>query len=514
MNNQMLELFKQNFEKLKEFWSKIPQWQKVGSIAFAGVAIAGLLFIIGLSNEKQFGVLFNNLSEKDASAILTRLKEDGTDYKIENEGATLLVPQRLVYEKRLLFAAEGMPQSGSVGYEIFDKNNIGLTDFVQKINFKRALEGELARTIQSVEEVVSARVHIMLPESSLFVEDEKAATASIVINLAPGRTLKQSQVDGIANIVAGSVEGLEMSKVTILDSRGRTLSGYVEKNSLIELTSTQLQLQQKTESYFENKLTSLLAGILGNDKFHVRVTAELNFDKVERTVESFDPESSTIRSQQKDVQDNNDGTGTTAGASKAENMITNYEISKSVETVVAGVGDIKRLSVAAMIDGTYKEIVDANGANVLQYVPRSNDEMQKLLSMVKSAIGYDAQRNDQIQVEHIRFDNSESEKNRTYFEDSEFMALLLQWARRGSIVLAAVLLIIMIKKIFQNLQPPPLEEDEDDGRIDVEEFQFDPEVQIRIQKRQLVNELAKERPNDFGKLIRTWMKEEREQEFV
>lgn len=487
----------------KDFWQKLGSRQRMALIAAGIAVVVAIGLLIALTSKTEYAVLFQELSEKDAALILNKLKEEKIDYRLEDGGRTILVPREQVYEQRLFFAAEGLPQSGIVGYEIFDKNTIGLTDFVQKLNYKRALEGELARTIQSFDEVVVARVHIMIPEPSLFIEDEKPATASIFVNLVPGKTLRLAQVESIANLVAGSVEGLRPESVTVIDANGKTLSVSGRNDRLLSLTSAQLELQQRVERYFEEKVASLLNSVVGPQNALVRVTAELNFDQVERTIESYDPESSVIRSQQSDVQ--TDPSDPQSPPGRTENVITNYEISKSVERVVRGVGNITRLSVAAMVNGTYRESTAADGSRITEYIPRSDQEIQKIRELIQNAIGFDAGRNDQIKVEHVRFDRTEHEQTERYFEEAERSVLIDKAVYFGSLFLAAFLLVVLLRSIFSSLKPEVPVLDEPEPVTPEESIEIPPETLERLRKRKMVNALVKKRPDDISRLIQSWV---------
>lgn len=499
----MQEVWAKIREQTKTLWGKLALWHRIGVIAGGVVFCALLGLIIHSSLQTEYAPLFNNLEEKDAAVVVNRLKEEGVSYRLQNDGHTISVPEDVVDEMRLLFASEGLPQSGIIGYEIFDRNNIGLTDFVQKLNFKRALEGELARTIQSFEEIQFARVHIMIPEPSLFIEDEKPATASVVLNLEPGKKLKSEQVTGISNLVAASVEGLEATNVTVIDSHGKILSDNRDRDSLLELTATQLELQQRVERYFEEKLSSLISGVVGPNNHIVRVTAELDFDRVERTTETYDPESSTIRSQESDIQTNPDPNA----PGSTENVITNYEISKTLERVIGGIGNIKRLSVAVMVNGKYNTVVSPSGEEVLEYTPRSEEELQKISELVRNAIGFNATRNDQVQVTNLPFDLSEAQRQQEMLDQAERTLFWQTWLFRASAVIAALALVFLIRSIVRHFQPqfPEIEEEEEP---EVEDLEIPRETKVKVQKRKLVNEIAKEKPDEVAKLVKSWLIED------
>ncbi len=500
--DRFLRLVNQYQEKAKIIWERLKVWQKV-AFSSALILVFTILFSIFalLPSDDEFGVLFSNLTVEDAATIITRLKEENLKYKLENDGQTILIKKDLIFEKRLVLAAEGLPENGSVGYEIFDKNNIGLTDFVQQLNYKRALEGELARTIRNIDYVKFVRVHIMVPKPSLFIEDEKPTTASVMLHLEKRRKLTQAQIDGIANLVASSVEGLALDKVAIVDSHGKVLSKNRERNNLVELTSSQLDLQIKVEQYLENKLATLLRGVVGQDNYIVRVSTTLNFDQIERTSESYDPESATIRSQESDTQGSADPGATQP---QSDNTITNYEISKSVERMVGGIGRVERQSVAVMVNGTFAIPPGAPEGAAPQYVPRTDEEIKNITTLVQNAIGFDAGRGDQVQVTNVSFDTSEYEKTQEMIVHAERMELYKTIGKYISLAIAAIVLINLLRGIFDSMQPK-IEIEEKEEVLDFEELEMPVETQLKLHKRKIVNDIARDKPKEVSKLIRTWL---------
>ena len=250
-------------QQMVNFALKLTAAQKSIFIVVAVGVLAAIVGFIMLVNRPSFGTLFSNLNAQDASKIVEKLKEKGIPYELEDGGKSVLVPKQQIYDLRLSLAGEGLPQSSVIGYEIFDRTNLGVSDFVQKINYRRALEGELARTILQIEEVEAARVHLVMPEKALFKEDEKAPSASVVLKLKSGIPLKRESVQGIAHLVASSIEGLEASGVTIVDSRGVLLSDNTKANSVAAVTSSQYEMEQKVESYLGQKAQSLLESVVG-----------------------------------------------------------------------------------------------------------------------------------------------------------------------------------------------------------------------------------------------------------
>ncbi len=489
--------------QLKKIWSALSNWQKIGVSFIALFFIAGAIYLTVIAARTEYGVLFSNLAEQDAAVIVAKLKEAEIPYRLENGGAVIQVPSSQVYELRLQLASEGLPQSGIVGYEIFDKTIVGITEFVQKLNYKRALEGELARTVKSLREIAGARVHIMIPEPRLFTEQEKAATASVLLSLKPGVQLKPNQIDGIMHLVASSVEGMKTENVTVVDANGNVLSNNQQSDSMASLTSGQLDMQRKVEAYFTDKVQSLLDGVVGRRNSLVRVTAELSFDQVERNSEKFDPESPVVRSEQKTAE----ATGADSAAGKSESTITNFEINKTIERVIGGVGRIARLSVAVMVNGNYRETTGAAGDKVMEYVPRSDEEMRKLGVLVRNAVGFDATRNDQVEVTNIAFDLTETQRLQEDVESSDLWETVRLVAMYGSMAAACVVLFLMLRSMFRALSPPARPKFEEPEAVELEPLRIDAETQLRIQKQQLVSDLSKEKPEDMARLIHGWILE-------
>lgn len=439
-NSQFLDQF-------KNFFGKLTTVQK---IVMFGAVVAVIIFIITIFNlskpNSEYSILFTSLESGDASKIVQKLKESKIDYQLADNGSTVLVDKSKVYETRLTLAGEGLPETGTVGYEIFDKTNLGMSEFVQKLNYRRALEGELSRTISSIDEIKKARVHIVIPEKALFDKDQKKTTASVTLHLKSGRSVDKIDIAGIQNLVSSSVEGMSTKDVIVVDQKGNVLSKKpADEGSLAGLTSQQYEQQKNVESYLSSKVQSMLDGVLGSGNSEVRVNAELDFTQIEKTITDFDPEKQVTRSEQS-ISENSQSIDSlsypTVSMSKNQsNQISNYEIPKTVERIIQEVGGIKRLSVAALINGTTK-VVDKNGQKVIQYIPRNDEEMQKLTDIVKNAVGYDQQRNDQISVINVPFDNTYLEEElkesipKSWWENQENIKLL--------VLVAAILIAIFI----------------------------------------------------------------------
>jgi flagellar M-ring protein FliF len=398
-------------DQAKNFSSKLSKTQKIGIIATVGAVVLGIVIIMLMTGEsKEMSILYSNLNEAEAAKIVELLKTKTIKYELKDNGTTILVDKAKLYETRLEVASEGLPESGTVGYELFDKTNLGMSEFVQKLNYRRAIEGELTRTISSLDEVKKVRVHIVIPEKALFEKDQNKPSASVTLHLKTGKNLSNAAVRGIQNLVASSVEGLQTDDVTIIDQRGKVMSeSQPDAKTSAGLTASQHAQQVSVESYVAGKVQSLLDGVLGSGNSEVRVNADLNFTQIEKTITDFDPERQVTRSEQliNEKSQSTDSLNYPAVnlAKDQSNQISNYEISKSVQRIIEEVGNIKRLSVAVMVNHTSK-VVDNNGVKSLQYVPRTEEEMQKLTETVKNSVGYDPTRNDQVTVLNVPFDSS------------------------------------------------------------------------------------------------------------
>ncbi|RMF89198.1 MAG: flagellar M-ring protein FliF, partial [Nitrospinota bacterium] len=261
-------------DKLPERLRNLPPTRLFLLLGLAGVGLAiALVSLLWMSRGSDQQVLYTRLTLEDAAAITARLKEMGVPYTLHNEGTTISVPASRVYELRLKLAAEGLPQGGGVGFELFDQRNFGMTEFVQKINYRRALQGELSRTISQLAAVETARVHLVIPEKSLFLEEQEKPTASVVLKLRPGHRLRPEQIRGIAHLVASSVEGLQPADVIIVDSSGQILNQKEEGENFLSLTEAQLEYQKRIEQSLERRVESLLERAVGKGKVAVRVSA-------------------------------------------------------------------------------------------------------------------------------------------------------------------------------------------------------------------------------------------------
>lgn len=431
--------------QIKEMFERFNSTQKISLITLSVITVLAILVLLIWANRPQYTILFTDLSSTDASRIRDQLQDNKVSYQLKNSGTTILVPKDQVYELRLQLASEGIPTQPGAGYEIFDRTNLGISDFVQKLNYRRALEGELGRTIASLSEVEQARVHVVIPEPALFREDKKETTASVVLKLKGRVRLQEEQISGIAVLVARSVEGLEAENITILDSYGNLLSGMKTPNPVIGLSSNQLELQHKVESYLASKAQSMLDGVLGAGRSIVRVSSELDFQTIERTREIYDPESAVIRSEER-TESSTNGVGNSQV--KEENALSNYEINKTVEHIVDTGGSIIRLSAAVMVDGTYRS--GENGG--MEYIPRGEQEMASLRDMVRGALGIREERGDILQVTNIAFDKETFTQAKETWAATEVKDVLIAVLPKAILGIVLLVLIFMIRGFLKRQQ--------------------------------------------------------------
>ena len=260
--------------------------------------VAGFILLMTWTGRLEYRSLYSGLAPEDAGEILTYLKAQKIPYRISENGTGIQVPHDKVHESRLALASQGLPQGGGVGFEVFDNTKLGMTEFVQNVNYQRALQGELSRTITRIAEVESSRVHIVMPEKSLFIDQEEPATASVVVKLRRGQWLNQEQVKGIVHLVSSSVSRLKPDQVTVVDTTGKMLAGFSDRSEVTRLSSDQLEYQANVERNLETRIKSMLEKALGRDKAIVRLSASLDFTRQEMTEERFYPENRVVRSEQ------------------------------------------------------------------------------------------------------------------------------------------------------------------------------------------------------------------------
>ncbi len=411
---------KQLFEQIFGIFRSLPVSRKILMASVLILVVAGLSVMFLWANKIDFQSVYTNLSPEDASQIVERLKEQKIPYQLMGNGTGIMVPADKVYDVRLAMAGAGIPKGNSVGFEIFDDTNFGTTEFVQKLNYQRALQGELARTIKQFREVVDAKVMIVMPKDSVFVEDVKPPSASVLIKTRSN--LARDKVAAVVHLVSSAVEDLTPDRVTVVDTTGKMLSTGVPKQGEVNnLVNTQLDYKISFERNLAGRIQTMLERIVGEGKAIVRASVDMDFNQVDINEEIFDPEVQIIRSRQ-NTQENQDRKSSpstpassvnpatsvnsakdTSDVSKRQDETVNYEINRTIRRTIRPVGSVKRLSVAAVLDGKYVMETGKDGKTARQYVARSPEELEQFKKIVQKAMGYDADREDQVSVESFPF---------------------------------------------------------------------------------------------------------------
>ncbi|MCP5365377.1 MAG: flagellar M-ring protein FliF [Hyphomicrobiales bacterium] len=452
----------------------------------AGATLASVWFLAWVMmrlGEPDYALLYGDLEMGDSAEIIAQLDASATPYRLEGNGSVILIPRDAVARTRVSLAEQGLPEGGSLGYEIFDTvDTFGTSNFIQNINHIRALEGELSRTIRTIKSVKNARVHLVLPKRDLFKRQQQKPTASVLLQIKGGGSLAPSQVLAIQNLVASAVPGLVSNQVSIVDGNGELLTDTPENGADgATLTSSKAERRRLDfESHLARTIETLLGNVVGPGKVRAEVSADMNFDRINTTEEKFDPDGQVVRStrtteeeganQNKDdappvtvatsLPDTsglgNDFTSSSSNESRIEE-VTNYEISKKIINHVREVGVVNRLSIAVLVDGVYTQ--DTNGEAV--YEPRPAAELEKLTTLVRSAVGFDEERGDTVEVISMRF----TQRDEAVEEESSdlFLGLTKDDLFRiaeyvGLIGLSLLVLLLVIRPILSkalNFTPEP-----------------------------------------------------------
>ena len=481
----------------------------LGLGAAAVMAVMAAVWMWG--QQPEYRVLFSNFSDKDGGAIVAALQQMNVPYKFSEGGVAILVPAPQVHDARLKLASQGLPRGGGVGFELMENQKLGVSQFLEQVNFHRALEGELARSIQSIAQVQSARVHLAIPKASVFVRDQQKPTASVLLNLHPGRALEQPQVSAIVHLVASSVPNLTPENVTVVDQDGSLLSAR-DKPGAAGLDASQLKYVRELQDSIARRIESILTPILGAQNVRAEATADIDFSRSEQAAETYRPNQgpnapAAVRSQQS-VESQQTGQamaggvpgalsnqppgpasaplngapatpGNAPGAGAAGNAAAppapplsankestvNYEVDKTISYVQQAMGGIRRLSVAVVVN--YREVTDASGETTMQ--PLSENERTQITELVKQAMGYNQERGDTLNVVNSPFASVEraAGPQAPLWQRPE----TLQLAREiGKYLLAGVILLYLffaflrptLKTLRGNLAPQlPAPEDPD-----------------------------------------------------
>ncbi len=537
----------QSVQGLLEFTKTIGA-PRIASMVAVTLALVGFFaFLILRVTAPQMTPLFTDLSYEDSSAIVKELERQGIAYELRNDGGIVMVPKDRVARLRMSLAGEGLPKGGGVGYEIFDKSDaLGTTSFVQNINNLRAIEGELARTIKGLDRVVAARVHLVLPERPLFSRDKVEPSASIVLKVHGA--LEPQQVRAIRHLVASAVNGLKPQRVSIVDETGRLLADGTGNDEFGEVSID--ERRASFEKRLREQIEAIVSSVVGPGRARIQVSADFDINRITETSDKFDPEGRVVRSSQTreetsatESRDNQvtvgneipgggnqrqPGAAPEASAARDQNRkseeIVNYEISKITKTEVIEGGRINRISVAVLVDGVYGK----NDKGDIAYQPRTKDEIDQIASLVRTAIGFDQKRGDQVEVVNLRFADAPATP---ITEPGGWLAALqftkddimraIEMVVMGLLGLVVLLMVVrpLVRRVLapevraiaapmagqsvDALTPETIEPSETARKIDIAQIQG----QVHAQSVQKVGELADRNPSEAVSIIRQWMNE-------
>lgn len=499
---------------LLERWKKLDKKQRLLFIGGVGLIFLITVYLSVIASRPKFAPLYTNLDQQDAAAIVEQLKEKKIAYRLSDDGSTILVPESQKYELRLELATQGLPKGGSVGFESLNQTRFGETESERKTRYLIALQGELERTIRRLDAVEDVRVHIVVPEPSLFVDQEKEATAAVLLKLRSGYRLQPQQIEGIMRLVAAGVEGLKPENVTVVDTEGNVLSEGVGGQGVSQtskLTATQMQLQQEYERQLERSVQSMLERVIGQGKVVVRVNATLDFDQVEISSETYGDKQ--IRSQQQTEEISTGaanpqgapGTPTnipqyaqqgvqTGGQYQKTEKTTNYEVDKSTEHRIVAPGSIKQLSVAVLVDG--------------QMDPLKQREIEDLVS---AAAGIDPNRGDNLTVASMPFNTSLSQQMAEEMEAARRREQMLKLGIASGALLALALIAWLVARKRRRaeeidyLAGPAISLEE---VLATKEEELSPEEKEKARIVEYIQNLIRQNPREVAQLLRTWLNED------
>ena len=497
-------------QRITEGLARLTGPQKIALMVGIAAIVAILVGSILYGSQPSYKVLFSNLSEKDGGAIISSLEQMNVPYKFSESGGAILVPADKVHEARLRLATQGLPKGGSVGFELMENQKFGISQFLEQVNYQRALEGELARTIQTVASVQMARVHLAIPKPSVFVREEQKPTASVMLQLHPGRQLEPQQIAGITHLVASSIPQLPVANIAIVDQNGTLLSQLKSPLGEAGLDPTQLKYVKDVESAVIRRIQEILSPITGPDNVRVQAAADIDFSQQEQTAESFkpnaDPASASIRSQQssEQAQGNPNPLGVpgalsnqppvpatapittpavpAAGGAAAQNAqgrinnagisaqissvgqplsarkdsTVNYEVDRTITHTKNQLGRIKRLSVAVLVNHK----LDKDKSGKVAPRPLTDAEIKQLNELARDAMGFTQQRGDTLTVVNSSFSPGKEEAETPFWKHPDFFDFLKELAKYA-LIAGVVLYIVLsvIRPLIKQMFPPPADRD-------------------------------------------------------
>ncbi len=527
----------------------LSQRQKIAGAAAIALVIALLAGVLLWNRAPEYAVLFSNLDERDGGQIIAALGQQNVPYRMSANGTAILVPQAQVHETRLRLAAEGLPKGGLAGFELMDGQKLGISQFNEQVNYQRALEGELSRTVQAIDAVASARVHLAIPKQTAFLRDDQRPTASVMVNLRPGRILDQNQVAGIVHLVSSSVPRMNAEGVKIINQDGSLLTVQADPLMRAGLNANQLEYVRAMEKAFIERIENILAPMVGKDNFRAQVAADVDFNQVEQTAETYKPNPTpeqAVRSQQTTEAFNPlpgaqgvpgaltnqppapatapltappAGPGAAPGlqgvTSANRSAVLNYELDRNIQHVKQAVGQLKRLSVAVVVNNRSIPAPDGTPTTV----PLTDAEIARITNLVREAVGYNADRGDSINVANSEFAAELREPVLPLWKDPEMIDLGKQ-GLNWLLVLLVVLLAYfgVIRPLLRTVVPPKPkpepgaeaiagaeaegEEGEEGVRVTLSGQGEEESFEERLER---ARNLARNDPKMVANLIKEWM---------
>jgi len=485
------EFFDKFFGRLGEFWATLSPMRRLLMAGVGLLAIAAIGSVFAIRPHDSMEYVFEDLSPADIEAVTTFLKRSNVEYEIDQKGVR--VPSKDLMSMRLKLAQEGLPAHGVVGWEKFDSQDFTRTDFEQRINKQRAIEGELVRTIMMIDGITNAKVHIVSPKKSLFLEDKLEPTAAIYVKSRPGFELDKKQIKGIVNLVSRSVEGLKAKNVTIIDGEGKMLTEIESDDPATKMTKEMLAYKRSIEKQYEENIRAIVGRVVGPDRVEVKVDAKVDFTQEKDTISDVNPDRVVPVSRQSSGYTLN-GTGLnptgipgsksnvpgeqealtmnqSSTNNKKESEIVNYEISKTVSQKTLPVGKILRLSAAVLVDGKQQYPVDGSRPT---FEARSDQEIKEIEDLVRSAVGFDAKRGDLVTVRNMMFQLDPVQMENIKEEKQETRHYITTLTVSGAISLGLVLFFaLVVRPYFRWLSYDPTRKQEQQL---VEDFKPDLEL--------------------------------------
>lgn len=466
----MDKLFGTLVAQFRQFYDALPPLKRKVLLASSVLSLVGVFIVSSMLLKTDYVPLFRNVNPDQLPHVISNLRQQNIPFKIDDNGNSILVPRELLPATQMAIMSEmGGSQIGSMGLELFENQDFGITSYAQRINYQRAIQGELMRSINTLSSVRNSKVLLALPNKKTFLEEGGQPTASVVLELHPGRSLSSDQVKGITHLVASSVENLDPGKVTVVDERGKVLSRRYDAETAG--SSHLLELKQKREREMEERIESVLSRVVGNGKVIARVNVDLNPRTISSVEELIDNENTAIRSQVTEEESldgaRNNPTGIPGARAnlpgaedqgtvgfqqnvRKELTTTNFAVPKTVRNIREAAGDVQRVSVAVLVDGSY-QMLPGEGEEVTEtWVPRTEEEIAKFENIVRNAIGFSPQRGDAVQIENIRFeieDFSDAERLLTNLQMQSLIQALFKWSILG--LSLALLFFIVIRPFMR-----------------------------------------------------------------